>query len=1458
MANSPTPAPPLADAAPSTPSLRTLGTGSQQAAAGNDSRFGTPTNAQTTPAPNKIPLADGTGVIAPGWLANASASISGLVSTSTQTFAGLKTFQNGISSDSLSGGSASSSLTITSNSTDDFTSGTIPAIKLKTSQPLSSSDLLFSVENSAGSSRFSVTEGAGVIADVRLTTQEVNSDSSLLLKAGTNSGSAHTIRADGSPTNIAVFSTLSGGTQVSVGLTGNITTTGALILTKNVDQQGAGYPNYFQGSIYANGLIGTSSGVNPTQLTGFVNNSASAVAVQVSAYNNLTTAGAKIASFGNNKQGGYSEKAYIDKDGVVSADSFVATTTSSAITGGGASSSLTIASNTPDSFTSSTVPAIKLKVNQTLTSSDLLFSVENSAGNARLTVTEGAGIGTDVRITTPEVNSGGGLLLRASASSGSAHTIRADGSPTNIAIFSTLSSGTQVSVGLTGDVTTTGGLILAKSISQQGGGFSNIFNGALYANNLIGTSSGVNPTQLTGLINDGASAVAVQVSAFNNLTTAGSKIVSFGNNKQGGYSEKAYIDKDGLVSGLSFTSTAASGAVAFTTTNTGARLNLGNSARYLYDNGSSIAVNASLAVDSISDLTNTTLTLASNVADSGSAVAVNIKSNNNLTTSGAKIVAFSNASSEKVSINKDGDINSTGAITLAKNINQQGGGFSNTFNGALYANNLIGTSSSVNPTQLTGLVNNSASAVAVQVSAYNNLTTAGAKIASFGNNKVGTYSEKAFIDKDGIVSGLSFTSTAASGADAFTSVTGSRLSLGNNGYYMVFNGSNQFTFQNSLLAASLGFTAANGQFQTSGNSTATLNGVVSDATNAVATVLRSNGTFAATGTKLVSIRNATTEKAYFDKDGNLGTPSIKFSDGTTQSTNAKASNVLIAENFGAGAAGIQAAIDSVTFDGSNYRGGAIIILPAGEIFVTTPIRIASRPGITLKGTGGVGGTRLTASGSGMLGKDIVEIVNSPFCVIEDLMFRGAVTANRPRSCIGLINDFTGSVPAPFSQTRRCTVRNVYMDGGDVARGGAQDTSFDYGIWVGGVSGYDGNNDFHSFYDVTIYEAKESSFYTDRSQAVDHTFINCFFSNSKYGVVGSGFHWMGGALGSNTIADFKPLPASSAGSFTVRGGNSENSYRFIDTSFSPGIYCNFSVEGFRWASVSGFAAADGYHIRFYHLGPFTMRNCRFQGDGPVVKIALAASSDGVYDISNNFWGQSGAESVADLIQYSAIAGNYDSVSYNYAGGVFRGAFQNNIVGGSGTQAGTTMPSGARSLEAFLSGSSGEPDRGYWKTGQRYYYLSPVRGGPLGQVCLSSGYAAPLWYGNTSYSQQDIRRNGDNVYAVTTSGVSAASGGPTGTGSSIVDGTVVWKYISPAPKFGLMTVIGSVVGTATITTGNATATVLNGNITTSSVIMATMQTADGANFIKSAVPTNGSFTVTLNANAGTNITIGYIVY
>jgi len=60
------------------------------------------------------------------------------------------------------GGSASTSLTVTSDATDAITSGTVPALQLKASQNITDSDLLMSVEDSAGNRRLALTEAGSL------------------------------------------------------------------------------------------------------------------------------------------------------------------------------------------------------------------------------------------------------------------------------------------------------------------------------------------------------------------------------------------------------------------------------------------------------------------------------------------------------------------------------------------------------------------------------------------------------------------------------------------------------------------------------------------------------------------------------------------------------------------------------------------------------------------------------------------------------------------------------------------------------------------------------------------------------------------------------------------------------------------------------------------------------------------------------------------------------------------------------------------------------------------------------------------------------------------------------------------------------------------------------------------------------------------------------------------------
>ena len=64
---------------------------------------------------------------------------------------------------------------------------------------------------------------------------------------------------------------------------------------------------------------------------------------------------------------------------------------------------------------------------------------------------------------------------------------------------------------------------------------------------------------------------------------------------------------------------------------------------------------------------------------------------------------------------------------------------------------------------------------------------------------------------------------------------------------------------------------------------------------------------------------------------------------------------------------------------------------------------------------------------------------------------------------------------------------------------------------------------------------------------------------------------------------------------------------------------------------------------------------------------------------------------------------------------------------------------------------------------------------GVTCHMQGLLAQNWQASTGFALNQQVYNGGNVYKATTAGTTAASGGPTGTGSGITDGTAVWAYV-----------------------------------------------------------------------------------
>jgi hypothetical protein len=92
-------------------------------------------------------------------------------------------------------------------------------------------------------------------------------------------------------------------------------------------------------------------------------------------------------------------------------------------------------------------------------------------------------------------------------------------------------------------------------------------------------------------------------------------------------------------------------------------------------------------------------------------------------------------------------------------------------------------------------------------------------------------------------------------------------------------------------------------------------------------------------------------------------------------------------------------------------------------------------------------------------------------------------------------------------------------------------------------------------------------------------------------------------------------------------------------------------------------------------------------------------------------------------------------------------------------------------------------GWYRAGEFVWNENAAMSQAIGWKCETSGWATDdAWQDTTVYAVEDIVENDTGkVYVCVTAGTSAGSGGPTGTGSGITDGTVVWDYVAPQATF-----------------------------------------------------------------------------
>jgi hypothetical protein len=77
---------------------------------------------------------------------------------------------------------------------------------------------------------------------------------------------------------------------------------------------------------------------------------------------------------------------------------------------------------------------------------------------------------------------------------------------------------------------------------------------------------------------------------------------------------------------------------------------------------------------------------------------------------------------------------------------------------------------------------------------------------------------------------------------------------------------------------------------------------------------------------------------------------------------------------------------------------------------------------------------------------------------------------------------------------------------------------------------------------------------------------------------------------------------------------------------------------------------------------------------------------------------------------------------------------------------------------------------------------------GSTCHIQGIVSEAWVASKAYVANDhVTNDGGKLYRCTSGGTSASSGGPTGTGSSITDGTVTWQYLEPAAQMTIQNIV-----------------------------------------------------------------------
>lgn len=241
----------------------------------------------------------------------------------------------------------------------------------------------------------------------------------------------------------------------------------------------------------------------------------------------------------------------------------------------------------------------------------------------------------------------------------------------------------------------------------------------------------------------------------------------------------------------------------------------------------------------------------------------------------------------------------------------------------------------------------------------------------------------------------------------------------------------------------------------------------------------------------------------------------------------------------------------------------------------------------------------------------------------------------------------------------------------------------------------------------------------------------------------------------------------------------------------------------YASVNGFYGrprvvafdADGVNLTGDATDPTW-------GDEPYIKGAVPGSSGQSLVATGNGYGTSG-DAVSGRDLYLSVRPEVATMWFGVGGASTVAALRGLSLVGYQTRntldGNDLSPDGASGIgiipvddsggSPLASATPGGGTVGYYARGRLIGNLAAASGQPSGWTATTAGWLAVAWAASTAYALPGrlVLNDSDKVYELLTPGTSAGSGGPTGTGTSIADGTCVWRYVGVKAVFSALAAV-----------------------------------------------------------------------